>query len=143
VNRQAAAEILPYCAEHGIGVIVYSPMQSGLLSGRWSVRRSAELPPDDWRKRAPDFNGDELTRNLALADAMHVVAGRRGTTVAAVAVAWTLAFEGVTAAIVGARSPEQVDGWFGAAELELTDAEMTELAAAIDSTGAGAGPARP
>jgi aryl-alcohol dehydrogenase-like predicted oxidoreductase len=143
VNRRAAGDILPYCAKHGIGVIVYSPMQSGLLTGRWTTRRSAELPADDWRRRDREFTGDRLTRNLALAEAMKVVAERRGITVAAVAVAWTLAFDGVTGAIVGARSPEQVAGWLTAAELRLTEAELAELGGAIERSGAGDGPSRP
>jgi aryl-alcohol dehydrogenase-like predicted oxidoreductase len=143
VNRTVAAEILPYCAKHGIGVIVYSPMQSGLLTGGWTAARSAALPDDDWRARSPDFTGPALERNLALADALRAVAGRHPTTVAAAAVAWTLAFTGVTAAIVGARRPEQVDGWLPAASLRLTDDDLDTVAAAIAATGAGQGPARP
>ncbi len=105
IDRTAAAEILPYAAAHGIGTIVYSPMQSGLLSGRWSEKRTAELPADVWRRQAPEFNPPALARNLALVDVLAEVARRHATTVAAVAVAWTLAFPGVSGAIVGGSPP--------------------------------------
>jgi aryl-alcohol dehydrogenase-like predicted oxidoreductase len=142
IKRGVAAAELPWCATHGTGVIVYSPMQTGLLSGRFTKERVASLPADDWRSQAPDFTGDNLTANLALADALAPVAERHGVTTAAVAVAWTLAWTGVTAAIVGARRPDQVDGWLGAADLTLSDTDLDELAAAIERTGAGAGPSR-
>jgi aryl-alcohol dehydrogenase-like predicted oxidoreductase len=143
VNRAAAAEILPYCAKNDIGVIVYSPMQSGLLSGSWTAARSAGLADDDWRARAPDFASPALERNLALADALRTVADRHSVSVAAAAVAWTLAFDGVTGAIVGARRPDQVDGWLAAAGLRLTEDDLATVAATIETTGAGTGPARP
>ena len=143
IDRQAAAAELPWCRRHGTGVIVYSPMQSGLLTGAFDEARAARLESGDWRSRSPDFTGEGLRRNLALAGALRPVAGRHGTTVAAVAVAWTLAWPGVTGAIVGARSPAQVDGWLPAASLRLTDADLDEIAAAIERTGAGTGPARP
>ncbi|HVE77459.1 MAG TPA: aldo/keto reductase [Gemmatimonadaceae bacterium] len=142
VKRRAAAEIA-WCARHRTGVIVYSPMQSGLLTGSFTAERAAALPENDWRSRSKDFTGEGLRRNLALADAMRPVAERRGVSVAAVAVAWTLAWEGVTGAIVGARSPGQVDGWLAAASLELTSDDLDEIASAIERTGAGGGPSRP
>ena len=143
IRREVAAAELPWCAAHGTGVIVYSPMQSGLLTGGFSVARAARLGGDDWRSHSPDFTGLGLRRNLALADALRPIAERHGTTVAAVAVAWTLAWTGVSGAIVGARSPGQVDGWIGAAALELTDADLDEIAGAMKRTGAGSGPVRP
>ena len=143
IRREVAAAELPWCAAHHTGVIVYSPMQSGLLTGAFSVTRATQLGADDWRSRSPDFTGQGLRRNLALADALRPIAERHGTTVAAVAVAWTLAWPGVTGAIVGARSPAQVDGWIGAAALALTDADLDEIAGAIKRTGAGTGPLRP
>ena len=97
-------------------------------------------PADDWRSRTPEFQGEKLQRNLALADALGAIARRHDTTVGAVAVAWTLAWPGVTAAIVGARRPSQIDGWIDAARLELTAADLDEVAAAIARTGAGTGP---
>src|SRR5437660_1330854 len=111
IRREVAAAELPWCAAHGTGVIVYSPMQSGLLTGAFSVARAARLEAGDWRSHAPDFTGLGLRRNLALADALRPIAQRHGASVAAVAVAWTLAWPGVSGAIVGARSPAQVNGW--------------------------------
>jgi aryl-alcohol dehydrogenase-like predicted oxidoreductase len=143
IRRDVAAAELPWCAAHRTGVIVYSPMQSGILTGAFSVERAARLGADDWRSRSPDFTGDGLRRNLALADALRPIAARHGSSVAAVAVAWTLAWQGVTAAIVGARSPAQVDSWIGAAALELTAADLDQIAGAIQRTGAGSGPSRP
>ncbi|WP_267596084.1 aldo/keto reductase [Carbonactinospora thermoautotrophica] len=142
IRRSTAAEIR-WCAEHDTGVIVYSPMQSGLLTGSFTRERAAALPADDWRSRNPDFQGEALERNLALAEALKPVAERHGVSVAAVAVAWTLAWPGVTGAIVGARRPQQVDGWLPAASLELTDADLDEIAQSIERTGAGEGPVRP
>jgi aryl-alcohol dehydrogenase-like predicted oxidoreductase len=143
IRRDAAADLLPWCEEHRTGVIVYSPMQSGLLTGHFSAKRAAALPADDWRSRNAEFQGDNLVRNLALADALKPIAERHGTTVAATAIAWTLAWPGVTGAIVGARSPAQVDGWLGAATLELDKDDMAEIAAFIETRGVGTGPASP
>ncbi len=143
IRREVAAAELPWCAAHGTGVIVYSPMQSGLLTGSFSAQRAAQLDAGDWRSRSPDFTGAGLRRNLALAEALRPIAQRHGATVAAVAVAWTLAWPGVSGAIVGARSPAQVDGWIGAAALTLTDADLDEIAGAIERSGAGTGPVRP
>ncbi|KPM53617.1 aldo/keto reductase [Frankia sp. R43] len=143
INRLAATDLLPYCAMRDIGVIVYSPMQSGLLSGRWSLERSQSLPEDDWRHRSPEFVRPALDRNLALVDALRPIADRNGTTVAAVAVAWTLSFDGVTAAIVGARRPDQIEAWLPAGgEVVLSGGDLDEIATAIERHGAGEGPAR-
>ncbi len=143
IRRDAAQELLPWCHAHETGVIVYSPMQAGLLSGRFSAERAAALPSDDWRSRNAQFQGEALERNLRLADAFRPVAERHGTTVAAAAVAWTLAWPGVTGAIVGARNPQQVDGWVDAATLHLTHEDMADIARAIDALEAGSGPATP
>lgn len=142
IRRQAAAQI-EWCRTRHTGVIVYSPMQAGLLTGTFSIERAQSLPPDDWRSRNAHFSGEALRRNLALAEALKPIAARHGTTAAAIAVAWTLAWPGVTGAIVGARNPAQVDGWIGAAQLTLTDEDLAETAAAIERTGAGDGPVRP
>jgi aryl-alcohol dehydrogenase-like predicted oxidoreductase len=139
IKRDVAAAELPWCASHGTGVIVYSPMQAGLLSGAFSAERAAALPANDWRSRNADFKGEKLRRNLAVAEAMRGVAERHGTTTASVAIAWTLARPGVTAAIVGARLPRQVDGWLDAATLSLTSEDMAEIGAAIERNGAGSG----
>lgn len=143
IRRDFAANELPWCAAHDTGVIVYSPMQSGLLTGRFSVERARALPDNDWRSRNPEFSGEKLANNLKLAQAMAPVAAAHRTSVAAVAVAWTLAWPGVSGAIVGARSPEQVDGWLDAASLRLTGDDMRTIAAAIDASGAGSGPTLP
>ncbi len=143
IHRGAADDLLPWCAEHGTGVIVYSPMQSGLLTGRMTADRVRNMPADDWRARHPDFTGDALRRNLAVAEALRPVADRHGVPVPAVAVAWTLAWPGVTGAIVGGRSIDQVRGWLPAADLELTAEDLEDLAAAVETSNAGEGPTRP
>lgn len=143
IRRDAAADLLPWCAQHDVGVIVYSPMQSGLLTGAFTRERAAALPADDWRSRNAEFTQPNLDRNLALAEAMKPIAERHGVTVGAVAVAWTLAWPGVTGAIVGARSAHQVDGWLGAATLELDAEDLLSIAQAIEDSGAGTGPALP
>ena len=143
IHRDAADDVLLWAREHEAGAIVYSPMASGLLTGAFTVARAARLEPGDWRASHPDFTEPALPANLALADALRPVAERHGVTAAAVAVAWTLAFPGVTGAIVGARSPRQVDGWLPAATLELKDDDLSDIAAAIGATGAGTGPALP
>jgi aryl-alcohol dehydrogenase-like predicted oxidoreductase len=136
IAPQSAADVLPWCAEHETAAIVYSPMGSGLLSGAFTARRVEGLPEDDWRKRSEDFTTN-LGKNLAIAAALGRVAERHGVPQAAAAVAWTLGFRGVTGAIVGARRPDQVDGWAPAATLELTAEDYAEVSAA----GADARPA--
>jgi aryl-alcohol dehydrogenase-like predicted oxidoreductase len=143
IRRQAAAREIPWCAAHNTGVICYSPMQSGLLTDGFTAEHVKKFAEDDWRRRSPDFNEPNLSRNLALRDALRPIAQRHRTTVSAVAVAWTLAWPGVTGAIVGARSPQQVDGWIGAATLTLTSADLEEISHAIVRTGAGEGPTTP
>jgi aryl-alcohol dehydrogenase-like predicted oxidoreductase len=143
IKRDVAAAELPWCDAHGTGVIVYSPMQAGLLTGSFNLQRAATLPANDWRSRNAEFKGEALRRNLAVAEAMRGVAKRYGTSIAAVAVAWTLAWPGVSGAIVGARNAHQVDGWLDAANLSLTPADMAEIAEAIERNSAGSGPSRP
>jgi aryl-alcohol dehydrogenase-like predicted oxidoreductase len=124
-------------------VIVYSPMQNGLLTDTFSVERVRQMADDDWRKRGANFQTPRLEKNITLRDALKPIALRHNATVAAVAVAWTLAWPGVTGAIVGARSPAQIDGWIGAANLDLTSSDLDEIAGAIDTLGVGSGPTRP
>jgi aryl-alcohol dehydrogenase-like predicted oxidoreductase len=143
IRREAAAEEIPWCAEHHTGVICYSPMQSGLLTDKFSAARAATLPADDWRRQAPEFQPPRLHRNLAFRDALVPIARRHGATVSAIAVAWTLAWPGVTGAIVGARSAAQVEGWIGGATLTLSAKDLDLIAAAIRRTSAGGGPVRP
>ncbi len=143
IRRDAAAREIPWCAAHNTGVICYSPMQSGLMTDTFTVERAAAFAPDDWRRRSPDFQPPGLQRNLALRDALRPIAQRYNLTVSDVAVAWVLAWNGVTGAIVGARSAAQVDGWIGAAALRLTAEDLDQIAAAVERTHAGSGPARP
>jgi aryl-alcohol dehydrogenase-like predicted oxidoreductase len=140
INRAAGDKEIPWCASHDTGVICYSPMQSGLLTDSFTAIRVAALPQDDWRRRAQDFQPPHLGRNLALRDALRPIAARHDTSVSAVAIAWTLAWPGVTGAIVGARTPAQVDGWIGAARITLAAEDLGQIAAAIQHTRAGAGP---
>lgn len=128
IRRGIEDEILPYCRDHGIGVIVYSPMASGLLSGRMTRERVENMPDDDWRKHAPDFNEPRLSRNLALVELLREIgADHGGYSPVEVAIAWTLRHPAVTAAIVGGRRPEQVDGVVGAADLTLTDGDLSRI----------------
>jgi aryl-alcohol dehydrogenase-like predicted oxidoreductase len=141
IKREAGADVISWCREHNTGVIVYSPMQAGLLTGAFSQARAASLSPDDWRSRDAEFHGHRLTRNLGLAEALRPIGARLGESVAAVAVAWTLSWQGVTGAIVGARSPKQVDGWIAAGAMELGPDELEQIAAAAQ--GVGEGPTHP
>jgi aryl-alcohol dehydrogenase-like predicted oxidoreductase len=131
LDRGIEAEILPYCQAQHIGVIVYSPMASGLLSGAMTKSRVEHLPPDDWRRRDPRFQEPRLSRNLALVEVLRAVGARHGRSPGEVAIAWTLHHTAVTAAIVGARSAEQVDGVVGAGAFQLTVAEVQEIERAI------------
>ncbi len=127
VKTAVADEILPYCGEHNIGVIVYSPMYSGMLTGAMTKERVANMPDNDWRKRDDEFQEPRLSRNLQLAALMETIAKRHNVPTPAVSIAWTLRNPNVTAAIVGARRPSQVDGIIPAASLELTDEDMQEI----------------
>jgi len=142
IHRQAAADVIPWSGAHGTGVIVYSPMQSGILTDAFSRARVERMAPDDWRRRSPEFQDPLLSRNLALRDALRPVASRYGVSIGAVAVAWTLSWPGVSGAIVGARSREQVDGWIAAGNLTLDATDLAEIAGALKRTQAGAGPMR-
>lgn len=126
--RDVETDILPFCAQAGIGVIPYSTLQSGLLAGSMTRERIASLPDDDWRKtRSPDFQEPRLSRNLALVEAFRRIGNRYGLGPAAVAIAWTLRQPAITGAIVGARRPGQVDGLIGAADFRLDADELAEI----------------
>jgi len=143
IRRDAAADVIPWAAAHETGVIVYSPMQSGLLTDTFSAKRLEAMADDDWRRRSAEFRAPSLSRNIALRDALRPIAERHGVTISAVAVAWTLAWPGVTGAIVGARSPDQVDGWIAAGSLDLDESDLAAIADAMERTGAGSGPTAP
>jgi aryl-alcohol dehydrogenase-like predicted oxidoreductase len=118
-------------------------MQSGILTDSFSRERVERMDGDDWRRRSSEFNEPSLSRNLALRDALRPIAARHGVSVSAVAIAWVLSWPGVSGAIVGARSPQQVDGWIAAGKLALIGEELDEIAGAIVRTGAGVGPTHP
>jgi aryl-alcohol dehydrogenase-like predicted oxidoreductase len=141
INRAVGDGEIPWCEEHGTGVICYSPMQSGLLTDTFAASRMVSMAADDWRRRSPEFNEPNLSRNLALRDCLRPVAKRHNTSVSSIALGWVLAWQGVTGAIVGARSPQQVEGWIDAARLKLTAQDLNEIAAAVQQTQAGNGPA--
>ena len=127
LERGAEQAILPYCRQRNIGVIVYSPMYSGLLTGAMTRERIANLPQDDWRRRDAEFQEPRLSRNLQLVARLRAVGQRHGRSPGEVAIAWTLRNPAVTGAIVGGRRPEQVDGIIGAAALRLTDEDVREI----------------
>ena len=130
LRRDIESRVLPFCREHGIGVIVYSPMQSGLLTGRMTKERIASLPEDDWRRKAAWFQEPKLSVALSVAAAMGDIAEARGRRTGEVALAWALRHPAVTGVIVGARSPAQIDELAGAASLQLDDAEAARIEAA-------------
>jgi aryl-alcohol dehydrogenase-like predicted oxidoreductase len=127
IEREIERELLPFAAREGIGVIVYSPMGSGLLTGKMTRARVEQLPDDDWRKRDERFREPQLSQNLELVARLAAVARRHDATPGAVAVAWTLRDPAVDGAIVGFRRPDQVDAIPRAASLELTEADVAEL----------------
>jgi aryl-alcohol dehydrogenase-like predicted oxidoreductase len=129
LSREIEDEILPYCQENGIAIIVYSPMKSGLLTGKMTKERAQSLPEDDWRSRAPAFQEPQLSRNLELVELLKEIGERHDASPGEVAIAWTLRHPAVTGAIVGGRQPDQVDGIIGAAELRLSDDEIDEIEA--------------
>ncbi len=127
VHREIENEILPYCLNEGIGVIVYSPMASGLLTGAITRERAVSLPEDDWRRGHPDFTEPNLSHNLALVERMREIAKDHNRAVGEVAIAWTLRHPAVTGAIVGARNARQAEGVMRAGELRLTEDEVNEI----------------
>jgi aryl-alcohol dehydrogenase-like predicted oxidoreductase len=127
IDRKAEEEILPYGERQGIGVIVYSPMASGLLSGAMTRERIERLPADDWRRRSERFREPQLSRHLAMVERLTRVALRHGTTPGAVAIAWTLRNPAVDGAIVGFRRPDQVEPMLVAANLDLDENDMATI----------------
>ena len=127
LHREIEEQVLPYCLREGIGVIVYSPMASGLLTGAMTRERAAKLPRDDWRKNHPDFTEPRLSRNLALVERLQEIASHHNRSAGEVAIAWTLHHPAVTGAIVGARNARQAEGVMRAGELRLTDGEVNEI----------------
>ncbi len=127
LNREIETEILPFCIDHDIGVIVYSPMASGLLTGAMSRERIANLPPDDWRRSNVEYQEPRLTRNLELVQFLTDIGFPHQMSPGEVAIAWTLSHPGVTGAIVGARRPDQISNLINAAEFRLDERQMEEI----------------
>ena len=128
IQPEIEQDVLPFCAKNNIGTLVYSPMKSGMLTGAMTRDRIENMPPDDFRKRTPNFQEPLLTRNLNLVELLREIANRHGRTPGEVAIAWALRRPEVTAAIVGMRSPKQVDGVIGAAEFRLSQDEAAQIA---------------
>jgi aryl-alcohol dehydrogenase-like predicted oxidoreductase len=124
---QVEEDVLPYCLEHNIGVINYSPMASGLLSGKMTRERIANLDETDWRRRGGEFKEPRLSRNLALVEILKEIGAHHGATAGEVAIAWTLLNPAVTGAIVGLRRPDQVDGVIRAGELKLSAEDIQRI----------------
>jgi aryl-alcohol dehydrogenase-like predicted oxidoreductase len=127
LRRAIEKEILPYTLANGIGVINYSPMLSGMLTGRITPERVAAMPADDWRKKAPEFNEPRLTANLRLVELLREIGNVHGVTPGVVAVAWTLHHPAITAAIVGSRSAKQVEELSPALEFRLSEEEFAKI----------------
>jgi aryl-alcohol dehydrogenase-like predicted oxidoreductase len=127
LNRGIEEEILPYCAKQDVGVIVYSPMRSGLLTGKMTRERVQNLPSDDWRRNKSDFQEPRLSKNLELVELLREMGTEHGRSPGEVAIAWTLRHPAVTAAIVGGRRPDQVDGIIGAAGFSLSEDELERI----------------
>ncbi len=127
LNRSVESAILPYCAERNIGTIVYSPMASGLLTGKMTRERIASLPDDDWRKQDVNYSEPNLSRNLELVEWLRGIADRKGVSPAEIAIAWTLKNTAVTAAIVGMRKPDQVDSVLRAVDVNFTDEDLARI----------------
>jgi aryl-alcohol dehydrogenase-like predicted oxidoreductase len=134
LNREVERKILPYCKEHNIGVINYSPQQSGLLTGTMTRERITNLTADDFRRNSTYFQEPQLTHNLALAELLGAIGARHGVSAGVVAIAWTLAHPAITAAIVGARNPQQVEVNWQAAKFRLTPEELQEIQSFMDSS---------
>jgi aryl-alcohol dehydrogenase-like predicted oxidoreductase len=134
IRRDVEQEILPFCQRHGIGVIVYSPMQSGLLTGAMTRERIDAMPDDDWRRRDAEYQEPKLSQNLALVERLREVGRRHRRSPGEVAVAWVLRRPDVTGAIVGARRPDQVSGVVGAGDLRLTADELAFIEEPLDAS---------
>lgn len=131
LRRDIEAEILPYASENDIGVIVYSPMASGLLTGKMTRERVENMPADDWRRNNEQFNDPKLSQNLDLVERLREIGERHEKSPGEIAIAWTLRHPAVSAAIVGGRRPDQVDGIVGAADCRLSESEVEEVEAAL------------
>jgi aryl-alcohol dehydrogenase-like predicted oxidoreductase len=137
VQRGALKEVIPWAATHQTAVIAYSPMASGLLSGSFDRDRFERLAPDDMRRGRPEFTEPQLSQNLALVERLRAIGAELDAGVAELAIAWVLAQPGVTAAIVGARRPDQLDQWISSADGTLSPQQLGAIDDAVAETGAG------
>ena len=133
IRRQIEQDVLPHCLKHGIGVISYAPMASGLLTGAMTRERAAALPADDFRSRNPEFKDPKLSKNLELVERLRKVGARHGRGPGEVAIAWVLRHPAITGAIVGARNAKQAEGIMGAGDLKLTAEEISEIEGAASA----------
>jgi aryl-alcohol dehydrogenase-like predicted oxidoreductase len=133
IKRDVEREILPFCQQHHIGVIVYSPMQSGLLTGAMTPERVKNLPDDDWRKRDPEFQETRISRHLELVNLLREIGRKYDKSAGEVAIAWTLHHPAVTGAIVGGRRPEQVERNIGAAMFHLDQSDINSIEAFVQA----------
>ena len=135
LNHQEAEDILPWAAAHSVPALVYSPLESGLLSGQFSLKRLAALPADDWRQQRPQFQMPRVERSLRQVELLRPIADDLGASLAELAIAWTLQWPAVIGAIVGARSPKQIDDWIGAKNLVLADSTLGQIDALLNEAG--------
>jgi aryl-alcohol dehydrogenase-like predicted oxidoreductase len=135
INRGSLAEIVPWCVAKQVGVIVYAPLATGLLTGSFDRARIANLPADDGRRRLARFQEPLLSKTLDLVEKLRAIADRAGTNLPTLAIAWTLAAPGVTGAIAGARTPDQIDGWLRAADFLLDAAILDDIQRAVGAAG--------
>jgi Predicted oxidoreductases (related to aryl-alcohol dehydrogenases) len=140
IRRETGGELRQWSLGHGSGLLCYSPMQSGVLTGGFTRERAAALPRDDHRAANPEYHEPQLARNLEYVERIRPIAERLNISVGALAIAWVLQWPGISAAIVGARSPEQIDGWVGAPDVRLSAQDLEDITRAIERTGVGAGP---
>jgi len=146
IDRRAGYDLLSWCASNGTGVICYSPLQCGLLTDSFSAERVALMDPRDfrlWHQEFTHYAPPALQKNLAFRDRLIPIAERQNASVASIALAWVLSWPGVTGAIVGSRSPDQVDGWIGAGAVSLSDRDLDEIEGALVELAVGMGPTRP
>jgi aryl-alcohol dehydrogenase-like predicted oxidoreductase len=140
ISRDAGRELLPWVVQHEARALAYSPLESGLLSGHFSIERLDSLPQGDWRGRREQFQRPQIDRALAAVQRLESIAAELSVTLAELAIAWTLAFPGVGGVIVGARNAEQVEGWAGASSVDLGDSVLERIDDALSESGAGSGP---
>lgn len=133
IARESAHDVIPWAEAHGAGVIAYSPLGSGILTSAFSAERAAQLPANDWRRKAASFQEPALSRNLAVRAGLVPIAERHGCDVSAIALSWVVRWPGVTGAIVGARRPEQVDGWLRTQHVKLSAADLSEISRLLDA----------